>query len=120
MKVEFNGNYIVVTKEGSDPIFRNTGWGLSGNQGESRFLYHLKKLLNSMGFDLIKKRMTKDGHLTDEGKQYLRARKPSGDPKKDIAIYNPRWAIEGAEVDFNIEGKVILQVVYDIFSPEQI
>jgi len=116
MKAEIKDGYIVVTKELHDPVFRNVGWGANGNQGESRLLYHLKKILNSMGYDLIKKRMVKDGHLTDEYKQYLRTRNPSGDPKKDICIYNHMYCIQGAEVDFNRNGQVTLKLLTDIFD----
>jgi len=116
MKVEMKGNYCIVTREPGDPKFRNTGWGANGNQGESRLLYHLKNLLNSMGYDLIKKRVQKDGHMMgDQYMQYLRTRKPSGNPNKDIYIFNHRYAIQGAEVNFNERGETILAVETDVF-----
>jgi len=116
MKAEIKDGYIVVKREATDPKFRNTGWGANGNQGESRLLYHLKNLLNSMGYDLIKKCIQKDGHMMgDQYQQYLRSRKPSGDPSKDIYIYNHRYAIEGAEEEFNENGEVMLMLVTDVF-----
>jgi len=121
MKVELRENQCIVSRESTDPKFYNGGgWDKSrpGDIGESRLLYHLKKTLNAMGYDLIKKRMAKDGHMVDDHQQYLRTRKPSGDPQKDICIYNPDWAIEGAEVMFN-KGETTLAVEYDFFNTDK-
>ena len=66
MKTEIigTGEYrdIVITKEKGDPKYRDGGYA----DGESTLLYNLKKHLNKMGYDLIKKRMHKDGHLVDD------------------------------------------------------
>ena len=82
MKVEIKGYCVVVTREEGDPRFS----GVKNGAGESRLLYHIKNILNAQGYDLIKKRMHKDGHLMDNLQQYLRTRKPSGEPDKDIYI----------------------------------
>jgi len=117
MKVELKGNVCIVTRETGDPVFRNTGWGTPGNQGESRLLYHIKNILNARGYNLIKKRIQKDGHMMGDGyQQYLRTRKSSGDPSKDIYIYNHNYAVRGIEVGFNEDGIVHLAVVSDIFN----
>ena len=98
----------VVTREPGDPRFS----GVRNAAGESRLLYHVKRILSGQGWDFIKKRMGKDGHLVSEMQQYLRERvvKPG---KRCLAVYNPRWQIEGADAAFRRDGKVTL-VVYDI------
>lgn len=116
MKVTINYDIccVVVEREPGDPRFTNGGYA-QGNGGESRLLYHVKNVLNKQGFDLIKKRMGKDGHLVNDMQQYLRTRKPSGDPYKDIYIHNGNWAVKGAEVDFNEKGKTVLALTTGIF-----
>ena len=113
MKVELRERCCIVTKEPGDPHFS----GVFHAAGESRLLYHIKKILNARGYDLIKKRMWKDGHLMDDMQQYLRTRKPSGDPNKDIYIYSSFFAIEGAEGVLNRSGQVCLTLVTDVFNP---
>lgn len=112
MKVEIKGFACIITKEPGDPHFS----GVVNAKGESRLLYHIKKILNTQGYDLIKKRMNKDGHLVDEMQQYLRTRKPSGNPEKDIYIWNTMFAIHGAEEPLNKTGTVILSVDTDVFK----
>ena len=122
MKLEFKNNKdgspycLVVTKEPGDKI---PCISLEG-RGESTLLHHIKKILNDRGYDLIKKRMWKDGHMVDNMKQYLRTRKPSGDPKKDIYIYNGSWNIQGADFYIRDNGKVNLIVESNVFNvPER-
>jgi hypothetical protein len=110
MKTEFKGGVLIVTREDTDKKYSGTHLG----KGESNLLYDLKKLLNSQGYDLIKKRMWKDGHMVDDIQQYLRTRK-KGAGKADIQIYNPNWNIKGANDYFN-EGEVVLSVDYNIFD----
>ena len=112
MKVEIKGNACIVTREPGDPRFT----GVVNAAGESRLLYHVKNELNKQGYDLIKKRMWRDGHLVDDLQQYLRTRKRTGDPHKDIYIYNTSWACCGAEEAFNERGKTTLFVVLDVFN----
>lgn len=100
MKIELTKTKCTVTREPDDPKY----YGAVNAAGESKLLYAIKNQLNQKGLGLIKKRMWKDGHLVDDMQQYLRNRDGS------IAIFNPRWAIEGAEVDFN-NGQVKLTVV---------
>ena len=115
MRVEFSEYHVKVVREDGDPKFYGVGYG----KGESRLFYNLKKLLNSQGYDLIKKRMWKDGHLTDDTRQYLRARKHYKEGWKNIAIHNGRWAIAGAEEDWNTDGEVTLDVVRDYWEGEK-
>lgn len=116
MKLTFAGGGLIVTAERGDPKY----YGVHNGAGESRLLYAIKKQLNNQGYDLIKKRMWKDGHLVDDLQQYLRTRKPSGNPKKDIYIYNSAWAIRGAEEDLNKNGETTLSVVTGIFDQNEV
>ena len=112
MIVEIKNYVCIVTREEGDPKF----YGVANGAGESTLLHHVKKKLNDQGYSLIKKRMYKDGHLVDDMQQYLRTQKPSGDPDKDIYIYNNQWAINGAEEAFNKQGKVELCLVKNVFK----
>lgn len=122
MKVEILNNdkgypyRCVVTKEPGDKIRVINREA----RGESTLLHHIKKILNARGYDLIKKRMWKDGHMMDGMQQYLRTRKPSGDPKKDIYIWNGMWNAQGADYYLKEDGVVNLMMESDIFNiPER-
>lgn len=110
MQIRFKGNTLVVIREETDPKY----YGTVNGAGESKLLHAIKQELNKQGYDLIKKRMWKDGHLMDDMQQYLRTRK-KGAGKADIYIYSGFWAVRGANDDFN-EGEVELNVVYDVFK----
>jgi hypothetical protein len=101
MKVEIIGSTVRVTREPSDPKFKDGSWG----DAESRLLYHVKRILNARGMDLIKKRMWRDGHMVDDRQQYLRSRLKNA---KCICIRNLSWQIAGADKDFNERGVVDL------------
>ena len=104
--------YMTVKREPNDPKF----YGVQNAAGESNFLYWLKNILNAdYGYDLIKKRMWKDGHMVDDMQEYLRTRSPRSEGPK-VAIYNHRWAIEGLEQPWNGLGEVTLAVERDIFA----
>ena len=64
---------------------------------ESVLWYAIKKKLISMGYDVIKKEMVKDGHLVDDGQYYVRSR----NKKKGFWIYDPNYAIKALYHDFN-------------------
>ena len=115
MKIEFHASYILVFREKGDKAY----YGVKNAAGESALFYAIKKQLNAQGYDLIKKRMYKDGHLVDDIQQYLRTRKPSGEFDKDIFISNSQWCIEGAEIAYN-QGCVRLQLTTAIFETEEL
>jgi hypothetical protein len=108
MKIRLVGETCTVTREPDDRRFRDGGWG----DAESQLLYQVKLKLNALGFDLIKKRMHRDGHLVDEQMQYLRSRVKRN---PSIAIWNNRYQIESAATVFNREGRVELRVLRNIF-----
>ncbi len=108
MKLTFINEHsgLLVEYEKGDPKY----YGAVNAAGESMLLYAIKLELNAQGGDYIKKRMHKDGHMVDDMQQYLRMRNPATNGVQ-IAIYNPHWAIEGADEALNRDGKVTLAVV---------
>ena len=106
MKVELTATRCTITAEPGD----KRHYGTVNAAGESSLLYAVKRELNAQGFDFIKKRMWRDGHMMSDMQQYLRERDSRG---KCIAIYNGRWLIEGANDTLNREGVVTL-IVTDI------
>jgi len=114
MKLDLQEHCLVVTREPHDPTFRDSEWG----SGESRLLYHIKKQLNStLGLDLIKTRMWKDGHMVDSDQLYLRTRSKRS-PKPHIMIWNIGWQVQDAASLLKEHGKVTFSVVRDCFDKE--
>ncbi len=105
MKVILKKTECLVYREPGDISFH----GVRNAAGESRLLYHVKRELNLEGYDFVKKRMWKDGHMVSEMQQYLRQRKPNH-LGVQLAIYNGHWDINGIEEEFNA-GVASLEVV---------
>jgi hypothetical protein len=109
-KITFNESTLVVEREPGDPKF----YGKANAAGESKFLYWLKTELNkNHGYDLIKKRMWKDGHLMDDMQQYLRTRSPKS-KGPHVQLWNDHWAICGLDEDWNA-GHVAIRIDRDIW-----
>ena len=108
MKVTLTETQCIVKRQPGDPKYRDGGWGT----GESRLLYHVKKILNERhGCKLIKKRMQADGHMYgDEKTQYLRSKNPRD--KTVMCIYDNEYAIRNSAEDFNKLGRVVFRVEY--------
>jgi len=113
MKVIIRKNCVILKKEKGEKIPTCN----VNAKGESLLLHRLKKILNARGYDLIKKRMWRDGHLVDDMQQYLRTRKKTGNPNRDIYIHNSCWAIEGADARLKRDGWVLLTLTRDVFNP---
>lgn len=97
MRVSREGNKIILTRvEGEKRV-----------SDESNLYYRLRNYLRNKGEDVIKKEMSKDGHLVSDGVYYVRSRRP-GRPGS-YYIYDPRYALRDAAQEFN-EGKVELQI----------
>ena len=105
-----------VYREPGDPMFRpnrgRSSWSPPGwYAAESRLLYNVQKILNLRGYDLLKKRMWRDGHMFGcEHSQYLRSRNLVGVPS--IYIYHADYALEVAAESYNVLGRVRLDVAY--------
>ena len=70
---------------------------------DSALFYKIKKALQALNFDCIKKLMVKDGHMVSEGIYYVR------DRKGEWALWNPNYQVRSAYQDFN-KGKVVLRL----------
>ena len=93
MNIQIKKNTVVVTRTNDKEKFYN----------ESTFLYHIKNQLIKDGYDVIKKRMWKDGHMMgDDTTQYIR------DRKWKFAIYDGDGAIRFLHKDYNELGQVTL------------
>lgn len=109
------GAQLVVLKEEGDKRYRASEWTADP---ESTFLYHVKKALNKHGFDLIKKRMWRDGHMVDDLQQYLRTRSRRSETPH-IYIHNPKWAIQSATFYLEELGSADLLITLDIYEEQQ-
>tara|TARA_R100001244_G_scaffold88818_1_gene67682 strand:- start:28 stop:408 length:381 start_codon:yes stop_codon:yes gene_type:complete len=105
MRVKLEEHTCVITRGENDPKYYGTLQG----RGESNLLHALKIELNKQGFDFIKKRMWKDGHMVDDMQQYLRERSPVNG--RQLCIYNDAWAVEGANDLYNDTGTGTFRVV---------
>ena len=118
MIVSIVGRSCYVYKQDCDPVFRPTrgvsSWSAPGWFGaESRLLHHVQRSLNQRGYDLLKKRMWRDGHLFGtEHTQYLRSRDLRG--AQSLCIYHANHPIEIAAELFNRIGLVELAVEYGL------
>jgi hypothetical protein len=101
-----------------DPTFRpnrsGSSWSPPGWYGaESRLLHHVLRILNRRDYDLIKRRMWRDGHMVGtEHTQYLRSRSIKSIPS--LCIYHADHAVESAAESFNVLGMVELAVEYGL------
>ncbi len=111
MKIEIKENNLVITRENNDSKYKNSGW----SSAESQLLYHIQQKLNAQGYDLIKKRMWKDGHLVSDEQQYLRTRnKNSKGPH--IYIWNASWNVFDSGRDLMENNTTTLSIARDIFK----
>ena len=118
MIVSIVGCRCYVYREPGDPVFRpnrsKISWSAPGWYGaESRLLYNVQRILNERGYDLLKKRMWKDGHMFGcEETQYVRSRNLKAIPS--LYIYHANAALEIAAESFNVLGRVRLDVAFGV------
>jgi hypothetical protein len=116
MIVSIVDSYCYVYREPADAKFlpnrSRSSWSAPGcYAAESRLLYNVQKILNGRGYDLLKKRMWRDGHMFGcEHSQYLRTRNFKGVPS--LYVYHADYALEVAAESYNVLGRVRLDVVY--------
>ena len=98
MEVELNDTYCKVIREPGDPKIYS----------ESTLLYKVKRELIKQGYDVIKKRMWKDGHLFgSDTTQYIRSRRTTNKPF--LMIYDESYQLRLSYEDYN-KGELILTV----------
>ncbi len=110
MLVYIRGPSCYIYRQGNDKPFLSSagGWG----DADSRLLYVVKCILQNRGYPIIKKRMHKDGHLMGtDSTQYLRTRNSAN---LSFCIYHGDWQIELAAENFNVLGRVVLDVQYGL------
>jgi hypothetical protein len=116
MIVSIVGDSCYVYREPKDPVLRPNrskhSWSPPGWYGaESRLLYQVQEALNERGYDLLKKRMWRDGQIFgSDHTQYLRSRTVEAAPS--LYVYHADYALEVAAESFNVLGRVRLDVVY--------
>ena len=96
MDIQINKNTVVISRTNDKEKFYS----------ESTFLYHIKNELIKDGYDVIKKRIHKDGHMMgDDTTQYIRDRRGM------FAIYDGDYAIRLLHKDYNESGEVTLNYI---------
>lgn len=122
MRAKITGNSITFFREAGDKkVYAGGGWGKShGWEAEHILMHRIVKWLNERGFNLIKKRMSSDGHLYgDSATPYIRP------PHKQTAaqlllpqiqIYDGDYAIRNANLAWN-QGEVTFLIEH-AYKPE--
>jgi hypothetical protein len=104
-----------VCRQPGDPVLRpnrsRSSWSPPGwYAAESRLLHSVQNVLNGRGYDLIKKRTWRDGHMFgSEHTHYLRSRNLRAVPS--LYVYHAGYALEVAAESFNLLGRAVLDVV---------
>jgi hypothetical protein len=108
MKVilDFENGKCIVKKTDGDKNFHTSTWSLA----ESNFLYKVKQEIQKMGYDVIKKRMYKDGHMVDDTQQYIRTRSWNG-KDGEFCIYNTNYSLFDAGLIFNKDNEIELSLI---------
>ena len=107
VKLDFDNMTCTVTKEKGDKKFYDSDWAWA----ESKFLYRVQQEIKKQGYDVIKKRMWKDGHMVDNTQSYIRTRKwtDATDPDQ-FCIYNASYSVYDAGEYFNEYGSMKLTI----------
>ena len=98
MRVTKTGNRVTVTRDPGDPRVSN----------ESNFWYKLRNTLKKMGEDVIKKEMSKDGHMVSDHVFYVRTRKFGREGA--WGIYDSSYALRDAAKEYNEKGQISLSL----------
>jgi len=109
MKVEIDGCRLTCIREKGDGQMKS-GWGADP---ASMLLHRVKVKLNSIGFNLIKKRMAKDGHMTSDFRQYLRL-KNNDTAAPHIYVTDELYQMRSACEDFRKDGKVTFTIQMNV------
>jgi hypothetical protein len=95
MKVTLTEHSCTVERTPDDPRFST----------EHTFLYHVRNALRAQGQDVVKRRLSQDGHLMGDDKlPYIRARDWS------FFIFFAQWQLRTMLDDWREDGSVYLTV----------
>ena len=114
MRAVFEDGSVTFLKDQGDPRFH----GAKHAKGEHALFRFITRWLNAHGFNLIKKRAQKDGHMVgDEYQPYIRcASRQKSAP--NVMILSGFYALHGANEDWN-KGNVQLSLETDCFGTGQ-
>lgn len=124
MNIKFSigqgGGTITIQREEQDPrakasgFTRHThGWG-----PEIHLMFTLSKKLNSLGFNLFRRKMGRDGHLMgDDHTPYLRVRDDKTSAPQ-IYIYDGMYALRNSAEEYNARKSVLLNIEMDVFGKQ--
>jgi hypothetical protein len=99
VKLDLSKGTFKVIKEQGDKRYKR-GYA----PPESGFLYDVMHELKDQGYDVIKKRMAKDGHMMDDTQQYIRTRKYMTSPTGtfgEFCIYSRVYALVDLGEEYN-------------------
>lgn len=99
MKLTRENSRVTVQRQKGDPRLKN----------ESALWYAIRNVLRKEGEDVIKKEMSKDGHMVSDGIFYVRSRK-TGKPGA-FGIYDDRYQVRDSAEDYNKGEEVSLSLV---------
>lgn len=99
MKVKREGGHVVLTREKGD----------QNPKDESHLFYLIRNQLRKEGEDVIKKEMSKDGHMISDNVFYVRSRKPKS--AGSYAIYDSRYALRDSAEEYRKNGTVTLSLI---------
>ena len=111
MKLKFDKNTLTVTRTVPDWPGTRNGWkGTSKN--ESVLLHYIKLAMIKECHDVVKVRVSRDGHLFgDDTTQYIRARHPNKLKVGDIyCVVDEMYAVRNLAEVYRKYGEVVLSV----------
>jgi hypothetical protein len=95
MKYTHNGSRFIITASDDKEKYRT----------ETAFFYALKLAMQANGLDVVKKRMWKDGHMTDNYNLYIR------DRKWKYCVVDPQHCVRAIYTEFNENRSVTMMYV---------
>ena len=101
IKLDRRGHIAIIFRDGSDKRMAS----------ESALWVAIKRRLQSVKMDVIKKEMVKDGHMVSNNVYYVRSRNMKAPGA--IAIWDDRYAVRDSAKDFAEGGKVYLRLEWE-------
>ncbi len=98
MRIRYDGYAVFLEREEGEPRVRN----------ESDLFVRLRNVLRAQGYDVVKKEMSKDGHMISEGVFYVRTK--NMESRNSFAFYDVHYAVRDIALDYNVKGKVTLRI----------